>query len=660
MKTGKVLRRVMILVLSLSLVVTQTVWASSDTPVKYTVTTWSELMGALNSSSSGDVIGIKGVINVPCPNNLKLDHSVTFRRMERDARIMFSYPYGYVDGLTEVKNIDFDGNYANVGGDSSFIYAYADLEFNSCSFSKCYFQSGNGGAVSTGARPVKFVCCNFDENSADNGANIYVDGGTVTLEYCSIYNGWAEIAGGGIYNAGTLFLDGVEIKGCTAKRGGGIFNTASAEISNSLVWDNTGSVQGADIANEGSLSNYTTKAQFNQWLEYYHKYYVGWEDDIRDYGGSGEYFRFVTSATDPDEEQTPTTPEPDPEDPPASDPTDPPTDPPAQEPTDPPVDPPAEDPDTPPTNTPTGGDTYNDNHTEDNSTHTTTDDHSTTDNHTEDNHTEDNHSEDNHTEDNHTEDNHTEDNSTHTSTDDHSSNDNHSEDNHTEDNSTHTDSHTEDNSTHTDSHSEDNSTHTDNHSEDHSTHTDNHTEDHSSTSTDSHDSSVSNVDNSVRSGDTVSNNDNSVKDSNNTTNNDYRSYTYTTNNTDNSKSSVDNHSSSRTGTTGGSQPVNVTVNIPEGIISQNGENTSSQPNINIYSENVEVVYTASKDGGYSIDIRDKDNMGVVPLSASSFKPVQEQDKSPTVPIWVSYANMILLLVLVILEITDKIARKRNR
>ena len=60
MKTGKVLRRVMILVLSLSLVVTQTVWASSEAPVKYTVTTWSELMEALNSSSSGDVIGIKG------------------------------------------------------------------------------------------------------------------------------------------------------------------------------------------------------------------------------------------------------------------------------------------------------------------------------------------------------------------------------------------------------------------------------------------------------------------------------------------------------------------------------------------------------------------------------------------------------------------------
>ena len=66
---------------------------------------------------------------------------------------------------------------------------------------------------------------------------------------------------------------------------------------------------------------------------------------------------------------------------------------------------------------------------------------------------------------------------------------------------------------------------------------------------------------------------------------------------------------------------------------------SSQPNINIYSENVEVIYTASKDGGYSVDIKDKDNVGTVPLSATTYSSLNTEENKNSCISYRKFGNL---------------------
>ena len=164
-----------------------------------------------------------------------------------------------------------------------------------------YVQSGE----------VKLLSCSFLDNCADYGGAIF-NKGTLTIDNCTIKGNWAEEMGGSIYNAGTLTMRNTEIKDSTARIGGGIYNNSSAELYNSLVWSNTASIHGSDLANEGSLSNYTTDEEFNSWLRHYQLYYAGWQDELNtSIGGAGEYKKFLTTDTAPTPEPEPT-PEPDP------------------------------------------------------------------------------------------------------------------------------------------------------------------------------------------------------------------------------------------------------------------------------------------------------------------------------------------------------------
>lgn len=618
--------------------------AGNITTIK-TVYSWSELYDAIEEA------GVERQIYIA--NNITVPNGAVFGHNDRKIiiRLSGSYNFTFDGGSTKVTNIRFLGE--GISHNGSYISCNGDVEFTNCEFEGI---SNTNSSVILKNGDYSFTGCTFDNNYGEYGAHVNVAlYATANFSNCLFKSGTSNNRGC-IHIDNTTCnatLDGCVVKCNTGKYGGGIANWGNLTITNTAIYNNF-AVGGADIFDAGVLQ----LADLGMLKEAYHaegiepiKWYSDYTDT--DYWARcyklnyGDYV--PTDPIDPTEEPTTENPT----DPPKN--TEQPTDPPSstEEPTDPPesTETPTEAPeDTESTESPSGGDTYNDNHTEDNSTHTTTDDHSTSDSHTEDNHTEDNHVEDN-------SDHSSTDNSTHTDSHDTTDNSDHS----TTDNSTHS----EDHSTHTDN--SDNSTHTDNHTEDNSTSSTTNTDSHN---TDSHDSSVSSVDNSVTSGDTnntTNNSDNSshsgdtdssVRDSNNTstTNTDNRSYTY---NTD--KSKTDNSSRSSYSATGGSQPVNVTVNIPE---SENGGNeapVSSQPNINIYSENVEVIYTASKDGGYSVDIKDKDNVGAVPLSATTYSSLNtEENKIPQVPIWVSYANMILLGILVILEITDKIAGKRNR
>ncbi len=101
-----------------------------------------------------------------------------------------------------------------------------------------------------------------------------------------------------------------------------MFSNASAELYNTISWNNTVDIHGTDIACEGSFSDYTTEAEYNSWLDDYSLFYNGWLDDLdTSVGGAGVYKKLLTTDTDPTATPTPE-PTPDPTPTPTPDPDD--------------------------------------------------------------------------------------------------------------------------------------------------------------------------------------------------------------------------------------------------------------------------------------------------------------------------------------------------
>lgn len=359
---------------------------------------YGSLYTAIAEAKDNDVIGIQGTITIPAIVDLNMSENkaVILRRMEAGAKLVVSGDYG-ADNKASFRMISFDGNSTEVGGTEPFVEINGNAYFSMCDFTECFNQSDNGGAINISSGEVELNSCSFDENSASYGSHIF-NSGTLLVNSCTLKGGWADEMGGAIYNRGTLTVKGTEIKENNDRIGGGIYNNSSLEVDNSLIWSNTATVQGTDIANEGTYTNSTTEEQFDSWLDYYKLYYAGWEDDTNtSVGGSGDYLKFLT-ATEKPTKPDPTEPvDPEPTEPPTPDPvtppsggdegkTDPePTDPTPTEPTDPePTDPKPTEPDKPDTTEPStedpkpstpsnadqtgGGDT-----TTDNSDHSTTD-----------------------------------------------------------------------------------------------------------------------------------------------------------------------------------------------------------------------------------------------------------------------------------------------
>lgn len=637
------LRRVAILALVLVLFTSNTMRASASTGApSITVSNYEDLCSALERAEAGDIIGVKNVIRIPSSSTLEYE-SVTLKRMGANAKLIFSTTEAE---STSVRFIEFDGNSSGVGGTDSFVVISGNVDFNMCEFVNSFYEGGNGGAVYVGSGAVIFSSCRFDDNCADYGGGIF-NNGTLTLENCILEGNWAEETGGAIYNAGTLTVKNTELKGNTARMGGGLYNNASTELYSSLVWNNTASIHGSDIANEGSLSDYTTDEEYNTLLNRYSLYFGGWENELdTSIGGAGEYKKLLTTdtaPTDPSEPTEPTDPEePDkgdntggdtedggttiPEDPDTGGNEEPTTPDGGDEPTDPST-PPDEGGDNGSGEDPVEPDTPSDTEQGDNIDNSVTDnsvtdnsDHSSTDNSTTDNSITDNSQ---------------------------SSTDNSVTDNSTTDNST-VDNSTVDNS------STDNSTHTEDNSGSGNT-TDNST--HSSTTDNSQHSST--VDNSS----VVSNTDNSSS----------RSESSNTENSNNTTTYNYYQTEQDKGSTGApqsiSQPITINVTVPQAKEPETGTQEPTEAsqsiaqNIHIEAEGVNVKYEYTADG-VSISIspyiapESPTEADIIPTAYSPVETPQEPAESPIS--WVDYVSMILLAILVLSELRDRWMRLKTK
>ncbi len=631
----KKLRRGAILVMVLVLLFSNTMGAKADTgEPTVIVSDYGSLYTAISEAQSGDEIGIRGTITIPAIVNLNPNgKTIILRRMEADAKIVISGDYG---DKAIIKDIFFNGNGFGenpVGGTTSFVEVNGNVEFSYCYFIECFNEclneSDSGGAVNIISGDARFYHCSFYDNCGYYGGSIY-NAGNLTLEDCVLRDNWAEEKGGAIYNTGILILRDTEIRANYARVGGGLFSNASAELYNTISWNNTVDIHGTDIACEGSFSDYTTEAEYNSWLDDYSLFYNGWLDDLdTSVGGAGVYKKLLTTDTDPT-----VTPIPDPDDGGNEGGS---------------------------TDEETGGTTEDDpvvtptptpDSREDAGGESSGEDNSTPDAGDTDNSTTDNSTTDSSTTDNSVTDNSTMDNSDHSTTDNsQTTTDNSVTDSSTTDNSI-VDSSVTDNSTTdssvTDSSTTDNSNNSITDNSQSSSTTDNSVTDssqHSSTTDNS--SIVSNTDNSSSKSESSS-----TENSNNTTTTTYNYY----------QTEKEGEITPQSST----QPITVNVTVPQPKEPEKGTqelteaSQSVAQNISIDAEGVNVKYEYTAEG-VSISIspytapESLKEAEIIPTVIPTVATPQEPEESPIN--WVDYVIMILLGVLVLGELADKFKLK---
>ena len=262
---------------------------------------YSEIVGA----QSGDVIGIRGTILIPSGAILDAGYrDIELRRMDIGAKLVFA---GDPDHSIETKinSFIFNGNAPNVGGDDAFIEVNGTAVFDGCTFYDCYNgEGGIGGAMYIASGDMTIHNCDFKSCSAKYGSHIYnASSDVLQIENCTFSDGWVDEEGGAIYlsnSVGTTYIRDTTIFSNHARIGGGISNYGSLILSNSLIYQNEVTIQGADIANLGSMNNSDTAEVYDKLLSDKGLYFIGWQDDINtSVGGSGEYLKFGVSDEKP-------------------------------------------------------------------------------------------------------------------------------------------------------------------------------------------------------------------------------------------------------------------------------------------------------------------------------------------------------------------------
>lgn len=174
-----------------------------------------------------------------------------------------------------VTDCTFDNNYSQQGGVIS-LHSGSSAEIVTSEFSNCE-ATKNGGALYTTGADVTINGATFKNNSAVNGAAIYMDSGSLSLEGDNAFgnevalfeNNKATTNGGAVFvNKGSLTVDGYEFNtNKSGKWGGAIVyansTTISSQITSCQFIDNSATGNGGAIYSDtnGSATNHTLNVQ---------------------------------------------------------------------------------------------------------------------------------------------------------------------------------------------------------------------------------------------------------------------------------------------------------------------------------------------------------------------------------------------------------------
>ena len=308
------LRRVAIVALVLVLLCnTLGVQAETGAPA-VTVSSYEELVNAIDQASNLDTILIGAVIWIPEGASLG-DSSKT---------VILKSSGGYMEiventqskEITSFTGLIFDG--AGKELLAPYLRITGAVNITGCAFKNC----GVNGAIKMSYASCTIKNSSFKDNKSDYGAHVLIGyKSTTDISNSSFTGGIATVRGGGIYlddPTSTATLTECTITGNVGAYGGGIANWGSLTLENTLLYANTASVGGADLFSTGSYSMESIEDS----KEFYHEAGIeplSWESDYGDpdYGAtciklSYEEYIAPVEPTDPvDPEPTePSTPDP--------------------------------------------------------------------------------------------------------------------------------------------------------------------------------------------------------------------------------------------------------------------------------------------------------------------------------------------------------------
>lgn len=146
----------------------------------------------------------------------------------------------------------------NTGGG---IYNHGLTKIDASTINGSNYAADAGGGIWNDQTLVILDGSNISGNTAGasgtgDGGGIYAGtGATTSITDTTISNNSSGAFGGGLWNDGTMIIDGSTIAGSqTTSDGGGIWNSASLTISSSTISGNTASRYGAGLYNVGSLT----------------------------------------------------------------------------------------------------------------------------------------------------------------------------------------------------------------------------------------------------------------------------------------------------------------------------------------------------------------------------------------------------------------------
>ena len=308
------LRRVAIVALVLVLLCnTLGVQAETGAPA-VTVSSYEELINAIDQASNLDTILIGAVIWIP--EGASLGDSSKTVILKSSGGYMEIVENTQSEEITSFTGLIFDG--AGKELLAPYLRITGAVNITGCTFRNC----GVNGAINMSYTSCTIKNSSFKDNKSDYGAHILIGyKSTADISNSSFTGGIATVRGGGIYlddPTSTATLTGCTITGNVGAYGGGIANWGSLALENTLLYANTASVGGADLFSTGSYSMESIEDS----KEFYHEAGIeplSWESDYidPDYGATciklsyEEYIAPIEPTEPVDPEPTePSTPDP--------------------------------------------------------------------------------------------------------------------------------------------------------------------------------------------------------------------------------------------------------------------------------------------------------------------------------------------------------------
>ena len=263
----KTLQIITLLLLLLTAIPTQSVYAATWTVTNGNDSGAGSLRQAIADASAGDTITFNGDFTIALESPILLEKNLTIdgtgHTIVLDGHAIVVDDPDSSEFIIGINLATVLLDHLTIENGVTGIINFGTLTVQNSTISQNTGENVGGGIFSFTDSVLTIRNCTISQNSAFAGGGVYIyRGGTLTMEN-SIISGNSAFAGGGIAGEGTMSIDNTTIANNEAGSGGGILNVASSPgsstltIRNSTISGNTATNKGGGLYNEDSTLTLT-------------------------------------------------------------------------------------------------------------------------------------------------------------------------------------------------------------------------------------------------------------------------------------------------------------------------------------------------------------------------------------------------------------------